>query len=45
MFENIHYNKVLHQQQAKKNSKISDFGGIPKMGRFGGFPWAKKLRQ
>jgi len=28
-----------------ENSKISDFEGILKMGRFGGLPWAKKLRQ
>jgi len=29
----------------RKNSKISDFGDIPKMGKFVGFLWAKKFRQ
>jgi len=45
MFENIHSNKVLHQQLAKKSAKSVILGASTKGGDLGGFPWAKKLRQ
>jgi len=45
MLGKIHWNKILHQQQAKKTAKSMILGASPKWGDFGGFAWAKNLQQ